>query len=110
VLGRLQGGIRVTVEADCKKICNETTKRLNCETSALVNVMSRKATCVSVPQCVFWGVAIILAIALGALLSLACINYFTLRSKEVLLILAIATFFICSTIWSMLHYYAKDKN
>lgn len=102
--------ITAKFEGDCKKICDDTIARLTREASALVKIMSHKATCVPLPQCVFWGVVIILAITLAALLSFACINYFTLHSKEIWFILTITTFFICCTIWSMLHYYAKDKD
>lgn len=97
-------------ESDCNKICDDTIARLKHEASGLVKIMSRSATCIPVPQCVFWGVVVILAIVLAALLSFVYINYFTLHSKEIWLILAITTFFICSAIWSMLHYYARGKD
>lgn len=97
-------------ENEYNKICDDTIAQLKHEASGLVKIMTRSATCVPVPHCVFWGVVVIFAIVLAALLSFACINYFTLHSKEVWLILTITTFFICSAIWSMLHYYAKDKD
>lgn len=96
-------------ENECNKIFDETIAQLKQEASGLVKIMTRSATCVPVPQCVFWGVVVIFAIVLAALLSFIYVNYFALHSKEIWLILAITTFFICSTIWSMLHYYAKDK-
>lgn len=97
-------------ENECNKICDDTIAQLKQEASGLIKIMTRSATCVPVPQCVFWGVVVIFAIVLAALLSFIYVNYFALHSKEIWLILAITTFFISSTIWSILHYYAKEKN
>jgi len=100
--------ISAKFEGDCKKICDDTIERLTRETNNLVNIMSRKAACVPVPQCVFWGVAIILAIALGALSAVAVANHLVLHSQTLWLILAVASFLMCSTVWSIIHFYQKE--
>jgi len=106
----LEGGDKTCklFEADCKRICDETASALKAETSGIIGIMSRGNTCVPMPQCVSWGVVVILAIALGALSAVAVTNSLVLHSQTLWLILAVASFLVCSTVWSIIHFYLKE--
>jgi len=103
----LQGGDKACkcFEADCNRICDETVSKLKAEVGGIIGIMSRDNTCVPVPQCVFWGVVVILAIAFGALSAVAVTNHLVLHSQTLWLILAVASFLVCSAVWSIIHFY-----
>jgi len=106
----LEGGDKACkcFEADCKRICDETVSALKAEMDGIASIMSRDNTCVPMPQCVFWGIIVILAIAFGALSAVAVTNSLVLHSQTLWLILAIASSLVCSTVWSIIHFYQKE--
>jgi len=106
----LEGGDKACkcFETDCKRICDETVSKLKAEVGGIIGIMSRDNTCVPVPQCVFWGIVIILAIVFGALSTVAVTNSLVLHSPTLWFILAIASSLVCSTVWSIIHFYLKE--
>jgi len=76
--------------------------------SGIASIMSRGNTCVPMPQCVFWGIVVILAIVFGTLSAVAVTNHLVLHSQTLWLILAVASFLVCSTVWSIIHFYLKE--
>lgn len=77
------------------------------KTQGIIDIISRNHTCVPVPQCVFWGLLVMLAVLMIAMTHIACINYYELHSKQLLYILGFTLAMVLSTGWSMVYYYHK---